>query len=97
MCKVVSLEVIDDENAIAFLVGGDALSVKYTGDIELAALGSSIYAEMFGDVDVFLGAMEHLDDCLYTDLECIFNQNKSEILDMLPSAVAQYKMNKGEY
>ena len=97
MCKVVSLEVIDDENAIAFLVGGDGLSVTYTGNIELTNLGSSVYAEMFGEVDVFLGATEHLDDYLYTDLEYIFNQNKPEILDMLPSAFAQYKMNKGEY
>ena len=97
MCKVVSLEVIDDENAIAFLVGGDGLSVTYTGDIELAALGSSIYAEMFGEVDVFLGAMEHLDTYEYIHLKAAFNQNKSEILDMLPPAIAQYKMNKGEY
>ena len=97
MCKVVSLEVIDDENAIAFLVGGDGLSVTYTGNIELTNLGSSVYAEMLGEVDVFLGATEHLDDYLYTDLEYIFNQNKPEILDMLPSAIAQYKMNKGEY
>ena len=96
MCKVVSLEVIDDENAIAFLSGGDDLDITYTGDTELSVLGSSVYAEMFGDVDVFLGAMEHLDAYEYNYLKDVFNLNKSEILDMLPSAVAQYKMNKGE-
>ena len=97
MVKVTSLEVIDDENAIAFLGEGDSLDITYTGEIELTRIGSSIYAEMFGEVDVFLGAMEYLDAYECTHLKAASNQKKSEILDMLPSAIAQYKMNKGEY